>query len=102
MQVGTFSHEKRLGNGSNLIDNGGSPAIMSSTDNSSRRLTCIYFAKPSSLGVTEPFLTQKRPFRAVLSRSSQNRALTNPVSGVRKQIAAVQGTNVVSYEPKGC
>ena len=31
----------------------------SSTNHRPRSMTCVCFAKPSSLGVTEPFLTQK-------------------------------------------
>ena len=40
----------------------------SSNDHRPRSMTCVCFAKPSSLGVTEPFLTQKTAF---LSRSSE-------------------------------
>ena len=32
----------------------------SSTNHRPRSMTCVCFAKPSSLGVTEPFLTQKQ------------------------------------------
>jgi hypothetical protein len=31
----------------------------SSTNHRPRSMTCVCFAKPTSLGVTEPFLTQK-------------------------------------------
>ena len=52
-----------------FIDTGFASAVTSSADHPPRSLTCVCFAKPSSLGVTEPFLTQKQPFCAVLSRS---------------------------------
>ena len=39
--------------------------VTSSADHPPRIITCVCFAKPSSLGVTEPFLTQKT---ACLSR----------------------------------
>jgi hypothetical protein len=35
---------------------------LSSAYHPPRSMICVCFAKPSSLGVTEPFLTQKRPF----------------------------------------
>ena len=57
------------------IDNGNVTAVTSSADHPSRSINCVCFAKPYSLGVTEPFLIQKQPFWAVLSRSSQKRAL---------------------------
>ena len=37
-------------------------AVTSSADHPPRRLTCVCFAKPSSLGVPKSFLTQKQPF----------------------------------------
>ena len=37
-------------------------SVTSSADHLSRSTTCVCFEEPSSLGYTEPFLTQKRPF----------------------------------------
>jgi len=46
---------------------------MSSVDHPPRSMTCGCFANPSSLGVTEPFLTQKTAFiLKVLENGSEN------------------------------
>jgi hypothetical protein len=45
-----------------FIDTGYATAVTSTADHPSRSTTCVFFAKPSFLGVTEPFLTQKTAF----------------------------------------
>ena len=45
-----------------FIDTGFASAVTSSVDHPSRSITGVCFAKPSFLGITEPFLTQKTAF----------------------------------------
>jgi hypothetical protein len=43
----------------------------SSVDHPPRSMTCVCFAKPSSMGVVEPFLTQKTAFLLKVSEMAQ-------------------------------
>ena len=60
--VSRFVCEKRSSNGSILSILGLPLPSRPQLDHRPRSMTCVCFAKPSSLGVTEPFLTRKQPF----------------------------------------
>ena len=51
-----------MSQGANFTSISKSDYPTSLTDHPSRSMTCVCFAKPSSLGVAEPFLSQKQPY----------------------------------------
>jgi hypothetical protein len=63
------------GNASNFIDTGYATVVTSISDHPPRSLTCVFFAKPSFLGVAEPFLTQNGLCTTGLRKTAQKNGI---------------------------